>query len=323
MHVTIGCITFRRPEGLRRLLEGLNGLTFRKSPEPSITVIVVDNDAAAPMRAWIEAERPGFRWPLRYGCEPVQGLSSARNRVLDLVPPDADCIAWIDDDEVPVSGWLDELLYVRRTYRATIVQGPMRPHFLTPPPHWLIRGRFLELGPYRDGASLHYASTCNSLIDTALIRQLRLRFDPRFDRTGGEDQRFFGCAIAEGHAVVTAEQALVHEWIPASRATLRYLLRRRFRMGNTLAMIDRIEDDKGRIALRALKGVGRIGLGVAQTATVLSEGSAGLAAALCTIAWGAGALAGVVGLRYHEYRGVPGSAADLGTRSIPHGGEPR
>ena len=143
MHVAIGCITFRRPEGLQRLLEGLNRLTFRKNPEPSITVIVVDNDGTAPMRSLVDARRREFRWSVRYACEPVQGVSSARNRALDLVPPDADCIAWIDDDEVPVPGWLDELLYVRRTYRASIVQGPVHPHFLSPPPRWLIRGRFL------------------------------------------------------------------------------------------------------------------------------------------------------------------------------------
>jgi succinoglycan biosynthesis protein ExoM len=303
MHVAICCITFRRPDGLQRLLDGLNELTFRKNPEPTISVIVVDNDGTAPMRALVDARRPGFRWSLRYVCEPVRGVSSARNRALDSVPADADCIAWIDDDEVPVPGWLDELLYVRGTYGASIVQGPVFPHFLSPPPRWLVRGRFLELGPYRDGASLHYAYSGNSLIDVAVVRQLRVRFDPRFDRTGGEDQRFFGCAIAAGHGVITAEHAVVHEWVPASRATLRYLLRRRFRMGTTLAMIDRIEGGRGRLAMRAVKGVGRIGLGLAQTATVFSHGRAGLAMSLCTMAWGAGALAGLLGVTHHEYDG--------------------
>jgi glycosyltransferase involved in cell wall biosynthesis len=315
VHVAICCITFRRPDGLSRLLDGLNELTFHKNPEPDISVVVIDNDGAAPMRAQIEARRAGFRWQLRYGCEPVRGVSSARNRALDLVPPDAACIASIDDDEVPVPGWLDELLYVRRTYRAAIVQGPVRPHFLSPPPRWLIRGRFLELGPYRDGASLHYGYTGNSLIDAAVVRRLRLRFDPRFDRTGGEDQRFFGRAIASGHGVVTSAHAVVHEWIPASRATLPYLLRRRFRMGTTLAMIDRIEGGKRRLALRALKGVGRIGLGLTQTTTLLSRGPAGLAAALCTMAWGAGALAGLLGVTHREYDAVPGAAVDLGADS--------
>jgi hypothetical protein len=71
-------------------------------------------------------------------------------------------------------------------------------------------------------------------------------------------------------------------------------------------MIDRIEGGTGRFALRALKGIGRIGLGLAQTAKVLSQGRSGLAASLCTMAWGAGALAGLIGVTHREYDTVPG-----------------
>jgi succinoglycan biosynthesis protein ExoM len=300
MHVAICCITFRRPEGLRRLLDGINGLRFSKGLEPKITVIVVDNDRGAPMRPLVEAIS-GFRWELRYDCEPIQGLSTARNRALDLVPTDAEWIAFIDDDEVPAPAWLDELLYVARTYRAPIVRGPVRPVFVSRPPRWIVRGRFFEHGPYEDGAGLGYAVTGNSLIDAAVVRRLQLCFDDRFDRTGGEDQRFFGCAIKAGHRVVAAENALVCEWIPKDRTTLRYLLKRRFRMGNTLTMIDRMEGGRGRLAIRAIKGTGRIGLGMIQTVSLLPRGAAGFAAALCTMAWGAGSLAGLFGVAHREY----------------------
>ena len=301
MHVAVCCITFRRPDGLCHLLHGLNGLVFTKTPKPEVTVIVVDNDGAAPMRELVESFRPTFRWCLLYDCEPARGLSNARNRALGLVPRDAGYIASIDDDEVPSPGWLDELLYVQLTYGAPIVQGPVKPRFMSPPRRWLIRGRFFELGPYQDGAGLHYGYTGNSLIDATIVRGFGLRFDPHFDRTGGEDACFFGRAIAAGHRMVTAERAVVHEWIPASRATLRYLLRRRFRMGITLAMIDRIEGGKARLAIRVLKGAGRIALGLSQTVTVLPRGFAGLATAFCTMAWGAGALAGLCGITFREY----------------------
>jgi succinoglycan biosynthesis protein ExoM len=300
MHVAICCITLRRPEGLERLLDGINGLSFRKSREPKITVIVVDNDRDAPMRPLVEG-RSGFRWRLRYDCEPIQGLATARNRALDLVPTDAEWIAFIDDDEVPEPGWLDELLYVARTYRAPIVQGPVRPMFVSPPPRWIVRGRFFEHGPFADGAALGYAATNNSMIAAAVVRHLRLRFDDRFDRTGGEDQRFFGCAIRAGYRVVTAENALVCEWIPKDRTTLRYLLKRRFRMGNTLTMTDRIDGGPGRLAVRAIKGIGRIGLGMIQAVSLAPRGASGLAAALCTIAWGTGSLAGLFGVAHREY----------------------
>ena len=300
-HVAVCCITFRRPEGLERLLQGLNGLVFIRCPQPRITVIVVDNDATAPMRPLVDGMRPTFQWQLRYGCEPVQGVSSARNRTLKMVPADADYLAFIDDDEIPGPAWLDELLHVATTYGAPIVQGPVRSVFLAPPPDWLVRGRFLELGPFEDGASLHFAATNNSLILADVVRRLQLRFDGRFNLTGGEDQRFFGCAIKAGHRVVTAEKASVEEWIPASRTTLRYLLQRKFRMGNTMTMIDRIEGGAARLVVRAIKGLGRIAQGVVQALVLWPRGMTGLATALCTMAWGAGALAGLFGVAHREY----------------------
>jgi succinoglycan biosynthesis protein ExoM len=302
MHVAVCCITFRRPEGLRRLLDGLNRLTFTRTPEPRVTVVVIDNDDGAPMRALVDSHRATCRWSLIYDCEPLQGLANARNRSLDHVPPDADYVAFIDDDEVPEPVWLDELLHVARTYAAPIVQGPVLPALPEHAPAWLRRGRFFEQGPYQDGVDLHFASTNNCLIELAVMRRLGLRFDARFNRTGGEDQHFFGCAIKAGQRVVTAEKALVRESIPESRATLGYLLRRRFRMGNTLAMIDRIEGGPALLTKRVIKSGGRLTLGLAQSVILpLAQGRAGIAKGLCNAAWGAGALAGLFGVLHHEY----------------------
>jgi succinoglycan biosynthesis protein ExoM len=311
MHVAVCCITFRRLDGLRHLLEGLNRLTFERNQEPSITVVLVDNDRAQPMRELVEAQRPKFRWPLLYECEPVQGVASARNRSLALAPGDVDYIAFIDDDEVPEPLWLDELLFVSRTFGAPIVQGPVRPIFEAPPPRWAVAGRFFEYGPYRDGAPLHFAATNNSLIEAALIRDLGLRFDLRFDRSGGEDQEFFGRAIKAGHRVVTAQDAVVHEMVPARRVAITYLVRRHFRMGNTLAMIDRIEGGRRRLARRGIKGCGRIGLGLVQSVLLLPQGLTGLLTGAFNIAWGAGALAGVFGVVHLEYDTPRPSAAPV------------
>jgi succinoglycan biosynthesis protein ExoM len=301
MHVAVCCITFRRPEGLRRLLEGLGAQTFAKVPEPRITIVVVDNDATEPMRALVESCRPGFRWTLVYDCEPGRGLSKARNCSLGLVPQDADYVAFIDDDEVPVPIWLDELLHIARICTAPIVQGPLMPAFSPQVPAWVRRGRFFEHGPFEDGAPLAFAAAGNSLIECDVIRRLELRFDERFNFTGGEDQHFFGRAIRAGNRVVTAGKALVYESIPDDRTTLAYLLRRHFRMGNTLTMIARIDEGPVRMLLRVPKGFGRIGLGLAQSVVLAPKGLAGVAAGLCNVAWGVGTLAGLFGVRHREY----------------------
>jgi succinoglycan biosynthesis protein ExoM len=308
MHVAVCCITFRRPNGLRRLLAGLNALRFDKTPQPEITVVVVNNNPDAPIRPVIEEIKPLFRWCLIVGEEAAQGVSSARNRALDLLPAGVDAVAFIDDDEVPEARWLDELIHVCRASGATIVQGPVRPQFSEGVPDWIVRGRFFEHGPYADGTPLHYAATNNSLIGADVIHALGLRFDLRFNRTGGEDQQFFGAAIRAGHRVVTACNAIVIETVPKSRTCLRYLLRRRFRMGGTLAMIDRIEDRRRWRTRRLLKGLGRMALGAVQTLSVVTDGRVGFARGLMNVAWGAGAVAGLLGFAHREYAAPDGAA---------------
>lgn len=315
MHVAICCVTYRRPDGLRRLLSGLNALTFEKRATPKITLIVVDNDRSEPMRALVDALRPQFRWEVHYDVERVPGVASARNRSLALVPADADYVAMIDDDEVPVPSWLDELLDVSQRFGADMIQGPVQPCFESPPPAWLTRGRFLELGPYRDGAPLIFGYSGNVLMNARAIRDAKLQFDEAFNLTGGEDQRFFGLALERGLRIVASERAIIRESVPAERATLSYLIKRRFRMGNTLARIDRIEGDARRLAIRFVKGLGRMGLGLAQTAALVFRGTAGAVAGLCNVAWGVGTLAGLAGVAYQEYGGASGGAA---RPPIPH-----
>jgi hypothetical protein len=66
MKVAVYVITYLRPEGLKRLLEGLNRSTFDKCAEtPVLELIVVDNDSSGLACAFCEEMRPDLRWPLR------------------------------------------------------------------------------------------------------------------------------------------------------------------------------------------------------------------------------------------------------------------
>jgi len=224
------------------------------------------------------------------------------------MPKDAEALAFIDDDEVPSPEWLDELLHQHLTTGAAVVQGPVEPYFVSPPPSWVKEGRFFESGPYQDGAPLHFAATNNSLIDAKVIKDMGLRFDHRFNRTGGEDQFFFGQAIKAGHRIVTAGQATVSEWIPEDRVSVSYLLKRKFRMGNTLTMIDRIRQARWWRPIRIVKACGKISLGLVQLITRLPKGRAGLMEGLMNMAWGAGSIAGLFGVIHREYDKLSPSA---------------
>lgn len=311
--VAVCACTLRRPDGLDRLLAGLAGLRFDRTGRPHLTVIVVDNDAAPSAERVVDDWRPRFPWRLRYHHEARRGLVWARNACLDAVPGDADWIAFIDDDEVPEPRWLDELLKVAAAARAEIVGGPVRPRFEAPVPAWVERGEFFAIGPYQDGTPTTFVATNNALVSAAMVRRHGWRFLPIFNLTGGEDQHFFLRAVEEGYRAVTAGDALVWETVPPARTNARWLLRRKFRMGTTLATIDLLRDDSwaSRI-VRAGKAAGRIGYGATGLWRVLPDGRAGLVEALAHIAWGLGGFAGLAGYRYEEYapapRGSPGAA---------------
>ncbi|MDX1540202.1 MAG: glycosyltransferase [Geminicoccaceae bacterium] len=313
--VAICVCTYRRPQGLGRLLLGLAALRFPTvAPPPEISIVLADNDPAGSGAEVVATMRHEVPWPIVYVHEPRRGLSFVRNATLDAVPDDARWIAFIDDDEEPTPDWLDALLATARAYDAPIVAGPVRPVFQEEPASWVVEGGFFRLGPYVDGGIPPTISTNNALIEAVHIRRAGWRFDPAFNLTGGEDQHFFSRAVAAGLTAVTSADAEVVETVPPSRTTLRWLLRRHFRMGTTLATIDLMRRRSiGSVMVRAGKGAARMGLGAVQLIGALGGGRARAAAAACNVAWGAGSLAGLLGLGYQEYG--PGRLAKLPRRS--------
>lgn len=111
--VGICVATFRRPGRLRKLMKGLVSLSFRHVPVPNVVVVVADNDPELGEAAQVCKEFEHGRWPIIYTPEPHRGISYARNAaVKTAIESGAEWIAFIDDDEVPLPFWLDELLYL-------------------------------------------------------------------------------------------------------------------------------------------------------------------------------------------------------------------
>src|SRR5471032_3402708 len=97
-HVAVIALTYRRQDGLKKLIDSLQ--VQRAAAHPfRLTVVVVDNDAARSAEAVATAyvSRPDFT--VQYEVQPVQGIPHARNAGLDAVPADADFLCFIDDDE--------------------------------------------------------------------------------------------------------------------------------------------------------------------------------------------------------------------------------
>lgn len=289
VHVAVCIATYRRPDGLERLVASLDRLTFA-SAAPQITILVVDNDAQSDPAA----PPPPSRHAIVRRIEPVRGLASVRNACLDHAPPEAGFIAFVDDDEWVEPQWLDALLAVQHATGADIVQGPVRPAYPTPPPNWMSEGGYHEVGPFDDSQRLEHGATGNVLIAREALVRTGARFAVDYDASGGEDVDFFAFMQARGCRIVAAADAVAHEAVPPERMTRAWVLRRRYRTGHTLGLIARRQ---GGVVLRLAKALARLAYGAGQAflGTLASSSSANHG--LANMAWGLGTLAALAGFK--------------------------
>jgi len=285
------------------LVDGLSRLVFRKSDPPDLEIVVVDNDPSGLACAFCEAIRSDLDWPLRCFIEPRRGISHARNRVVACTVENVDFIAFIDDDEVPEPYWLDELLYVQRLHDADVVAGPVPPYFPEPISSWVESGDFFEWDRYPTGHRLEHAHTGNVLIRSAVFKSMDKIFDERFALSGGEDTHFFMRVHRAGYSIVWANDALVREWIPKSRTNMKWILMRAFRGGLIYSVCELELDPSMTVRVRrVVRASGRIVLGLLLVPLSAATGRHRLVEALQHVALGVGALTGVAGRFYEEYR---------------------
>ncbi|BAZ24756.1 glycosyl transferase family protein [Kalymmatonema gypsitolerans NIES-4073] len=304
MLISVCVATYQRPEGLKRLLDGINQLTFSKCETPNLEVIVVDNDSTGAARAVCSVKENDFKGVLKYCIEPTRGISYSRNKALASINKDTDFVAFIDDDEVPDPSWLDELLFVQQKYDADVVTGPVLPHFTeSSVPNWVVKGKFFEPKRLPTGHPLKVAFTNNVLIRSQVLKQIDKMFDERFALTGGEDSHFFMRLSRAGYKIVWADTALVSEWIPESRTNMKWILRRGYRCWSTQSLCEReLYPSIIVLSVRVMKGMALISQGLCLLFPSLLLGQHAIVKALLHISRGTGTLVGVAGVRYQEYK---------------------
>lgn len=312
MRVALSVATFRRPEGLQRLLDAVASLEVAVGI--AVEVIIVDNSPEGGAARQVDDARPRLRWKLHYVSERRRGISFARNAaLLKAALLDCDFLAFIDDDEVPAPRWLAALLAAQRRSGATVVVGAIEP--LLPPgtPQWLVAGRFFAMPDFADGAELRDAYTGNVLIDLKRLRALGLSFDHRFALTGGEDTMLFRDLLDAGGRIIFAADAMVYEVVPPSRTRLSWLLKRWYRTGNIEAalFLRGPRKEVWRRPVNVLRGLVRVvvgsGLFIANLVVLGFGRKDRIVRPLYTLCRGCGILASTFGRNYREYREVHGA----------------
>lgn len=300
LSITIAVLTYKRLDQLLPLVAELRDQAH--SFDGDVTLLVVDNDpeSSARHKAVRALGESG-----RYVHEATPGIAAARNRALR--EADTALLVFIDDDEVPVEGWLRLLVdeYVRSWPVAVV--GPVVSTYEQTPEPWIEAGRFFTRRRLASGTRVDVAATNNLLLDLTWLRARGIEFDDEFGLSGGSDTLFSRQIVAAGGEMVWCDEAVVYDVVPRSRSTREWVLQRAYRSGNSwsrssLALQRSVLGRTRTRALLVARGSVRLVGGAVKglfgkiTKNIVSE-----AMGTRTRLRGAGMLSGAIGHVYSEY----------------------
>lgn len=322
LQIALCACTYRRPDGLRDLLQGLGAQEFAVIRRPDLSVIIVDNEGSETAKEICKEFEQRSCIPTVYAHQPQRGIPQARNTCLDHIDPTCDFFTFIDDDEVPDPDWLEQLLLAQARTGADVVRGPVVPILPDDAPTWIEEGHFFgwprrhpDTGKseLEDGQEISAAATNNVLVRWPPVREMGLRFDETLGLRSGDDPLFFQHMNLAGYRIVYAANARVRETVPFERASLWYLCRASYRVGsNKLARKLRKKSGSERLSRRILLVTRRvqresamIGTGMMKIIGALLAGKwkmVRLAPGILRVAEGLGGFIEVFGIRYDHYR---------------------
>jgi glycosyltransferase involved in cell wall biosynthesis len=259
-HTTVVLPTFRRPEGIRRVLESL---ARQSDPGTPWDVVVIDNDDAPGAQTVFDEVAPKIPTEVRLVRERKRGASNARNR--GIAEAGGDVIAFVDDDVVPDDDWLARIVEPIRSGRCSGTGGRVILDPTVPRPGWFEERRLAGyLAAYDLGSEEvpvppdHYVLTANAAFTTASLREIG-GLDPVLGPRSGvplvnDDVDLCRRLMAAGHHLRYVPSAVVVHELPLSRLQVRYVVRRLYAQGRSDWLMDRT-----RLRELRLRGLGSLG----------------------------------------------------------------
>ena len=248
MKIDLCICTFRRAH----IVNTLRSVAGTSIPAGAfLSVIVVDNDDTPSARSRVEEVIQETDLNIEYLHVPGANISIARNAGLEAAT--GDWIAFLDDDEIVEPDWLAALVACAKSTGADAVFGHARAIYGPDAPRWMIDGDFHSQVMAPRGDMVETGHTCNALLRWGDVPWRHERFALERGRSGGEDTEFFFRLRAHGARYAIADGAIVHEEVPEARQDLNWLLKRRFRIGQSYSAV--ATDTAARVRLFALAAV--------------------------------------------------------------------
>ncbi len=239
--ILVGIKTYMRPA----MLEGLLNSIAHADLPGEILLMVADNDAKGGARETVVNFARQAPFPVKYAIVPERGLSNVFNCLIEAaIAHGASCLACLDDDQTIGKTWLTETWSALEKHNADACGANTvmcYPDFQPSLPKWKWNRDIPKFGwrvKIRNANAIpnmpkqkvveKRPNGNNFLLSERIYKDLNLRFDPKFNLTGGEETDFFLRAQEAGAKCIRNYgtcDGLVYHIIPDSRTTLRYFIR--------------------------------------------------------------------------------------------------
>ncbi|QBQ54500.1 glycosyltransferase [Nitrosococcus wardiae] len=232
--------TYNRSEYLPNLIKALRS----QSCQVPFEILVVDNNSTddTPQVLVSLAQEEGVN--LRFLREMQQGIVFARNRAIE-ESAESDYLVFIDDDEIPLPGFLRAAVDALEREGADCVGGQVKVKFDPHPrPHWLTDDLLGFLAEINYGSQPFWITNTSTPIWTAniayrmsLFRSFpSLRFDFRYNREGkttggGEDAIMFKALLSRGARIRYRPDMAVEHFVEPWKLKRSYFLKFHYYVG--------------------------------------------------------------------------------------------
>jgi glycosyltransferase involved in cell wall biosynthesis len=249
MKVSVIICTHNRASLLYDLLSSFKNQTISPS---EYELIVVDNASSDKTKDVVERSAKDTKI-LRYYYEPELGLSRARN--LGIGKANGEIVAFIDDDAIPESDWLEVLIDTFEKFSPVpiCVGGKILPKWEAPKPSWLPEGTKLQHLSLLDwGDQPRWLRTPSLFAGNLAIKKTAFscigEFSNELGRKGDTlismEEILFLFLVLQMYgpqSLLYEPKAIVHHRIPEERiASRRYIVRRSYWDGASKALMKTI-----------------------------------------------------------------------------------